>query len=96
MIDWLDEFRWPEFPDTSRALEEPEGLLAAGGHLSPTWLDFAYRKGIFPWNDTVESNQGAELRLGTVQTDPTAHSRDGSIYYSTVAGNSAIATILFV
>jgi leucyl/phenylalanyl-tRNA--protein transferase len=55
MIDWLDEFRPPEFPDTSRALEEPEGLLAAGGHLSPAWLDCAYRKGIFPWNDPDEA-----------------------------------------
>jgi len=55
MIDWLDEFRAPEFPDTSRALTDPDGLLAAGGMLSPAWLDTAYRKGIFPWNDPEEA-----------------------------------------
>lgn len=55
MIDWLDEFRPPEFPDTSRALAEPQGLLAAGGDLTPAWLDCAYRKGIFPWNDPDEA-----------------------------------------
>ena len=38
-----------EFPDTSQALDEPNGLLAAGGELSPEWLLCAYRKGIFPW-----------------------------------------------
>lgn len=27
----------------------PEGLLAIGGRLTPDWLIFAYRHGIFPW-----------------------------------------------
>ena len=54
MIDWLDEFQPPAFPSTARALKEPNGLLAAGGLLSPAWLDAAYRKGIFPWNDPEE------------------------------------------
>lgn len=47
-LPWLD----PEhiaFPDTSDALESPEGLLAAGGQLSTDWLLAAYQKGIFPW-----------------------------------------------
>lgn len=47
-IDWLD----PEdtgFPDPSQALGEPNGLLAAGGDLSPARLVTAYRMGIFPW-----------------------------------------------
>ncbi len=46
MIPWLTE---PVFPPVERALTEPNGLLAAGGALSPQWLLSAYRKGIFPW-----------------------------------------------
>jgi leucyl/phenylalanyl-tRNA--protein transferase len=37
------------FPPVGRALREPDGLLAAGGDLSPTRLLNAYRHGIFPW-----------------------------------------------
>jgi leucyl/phenylalanyl-tRNA--protein transferase len=37
------------FPPARRALREPDGLLAAGGDLSPTRLLNAYRQGIFPW-----------------------------------------------
>lgn len=39
------------FPDPARALREPNGLLAAGGDLSPQRLIEAYRRGIFPWFD---------------------------------------------
>jgi len=46
MIPWLSE---PVFPPVSRALAEPNGLLAAGGALSPEWLLASYRRGIFPW-----------------------------------------------
>lgn len=38
-----------DFPDTSLALAEPNGLLAAGGDLSPARLLAAYERGIFPW-----------------------------------------------
>ena len=38
-----------EFPEISRALEDPNGLLAVGGDLSPERLTEAYRRGIFPW-----------------------------------------------
>ncbi|MCT7359700.1 leucyl/phenylalanyl-tRNA--protein transferase [Thalassolituus pacificus] len=55
MIDWLDEVLPPVFPATSKALTEPNGLLAAGGQVSPLWADSAYRKGIFPWNDPSEA-----------------------------------------
>lgn len=51
MIDWLQEESAPYFPDTSRAQNEPNGLLAAGGLLTPAWLTKAYRLGIFPWYD---------------------------------------------
>ncbi|HVJ61747.1 MAG TPA: leucyl/phenylalanyl-tRNA--protein transferase [Tahibacter sp.] len=37
------------FPPVSRALADPNGLLAAGGDLSPERLLDAYRHGIFPW-----------------------------------------------
>ncbi len=37
------------FPPARRALREPDGLLAAGGDLSPARLLNAYRHGIFPW-----------------------------------------------
>lgn len=37
------------FPPVSRAMRDPDGLLAAGGDLHPTRLLAAYRQGIFPW-----------------------------------------------
>jgi leucyl/phenylalanyl-tRNA---protein transferase len=36
-------------PDPASAMAEPNGLLAAGGALTPKWLLAAYRRGIFPW-----------------------------------------------
>ena len=47
MIPWLGTK--PAFPSVTRALREPNGLLAAGGALTPEWLLAAYRRGIFPW-----------------------------------------------
>jgi leucyl/phenylalanyl-tRNA--protein transferase len=38
-----------DFPPIERALRRPNGLLAAGGDLSPQRLLAAYRRGIFPW-----------------------------------------------
>ena len=38
-----------EFPDIEEAWEDPNGLLAVGGDLSPARLTAAYRLGIFPW-----------------------------------------------
>ena len=38
-----------KFPETSQALEDPNGLLAAGGTLSKETLLSAYQSGIFPW-----------------------------------------------
>jgi len=49
-ITWLSPHDAPEwFPPPEQALEEPAGLLAAGGDLSPERLLAAYRRGIFPW-----------------------------------------------
>lgn len=49
-IVWLSERDSPDaFPPVDRALREPDGLLAAGGDLSPPRLLAAYRRGIFPW-----------------------------------------------
>nr|MBV6630836.1 leucyl/phenylalanyl-tRNA--protein transferase [Oceanococcus sp. HetDA_MAG_MS8] len=47
---WLDQSQTrPHFPDPQLAMREPNGLLAAGGNLSPAWLLAAYEQGIFPW-----------------------------------------------
>lgn len=54
MIPWLDPGLPPHFPDTRDALEEPNGLLAAGGQLSVSWLSEAYQHGIFPWYNENE------------------------------------------
>ena len=53
---WLDPNQ-PEgdFPDPSLALDEPNGLLAMGGDLSPQRLRRAYANGIFPWYNPEES-----------------------------------------
>ena len=47
MIPWLPEDC--VFPPLDKALADPNGLLAAGGDLSPRRLVAAYRRGIFPW-----------------------------------------------
>ena len=47
MIPWLSAH--DPFPAVTRALKEPNGLLAAGGELSSARLLDAYRHGIFPW-----------------------------------------------
>jgi leucyl/phenylalanyl-tRNA---protein transferase len=39
------------FPHPKHALDEPNGLLAIGGDLSPPRLLAAYHNGIFPWNE---------------------------------------------
>ncbi|MDO6681080.1 leucyl/phenylalanyl-tRNA--protein transferase [Oceanobacter sp. 5_MG-2023] len=54
MIDWLDECADPQFPDTTNALKYPDGLLAAGGNITPPWLYYAYTRGIFPWHGEDE------------------------------------------
>jgi leucyl/phenylalanyl-tRNA--protein transferase len=49
-VVWLGESDTPDaFPPVEQALKEPDGLLAAGGDLSPERLLAAYRRGIFPW-----------------------------------------------
>lgn len=48
MLTWLQRDSL-NFPPLNRALREPNGLLAAGGDLSPARLIQAYRHGCFPW-----------------------------------------------
>ena len=48
MLHWLENHP-VAFPAVEYALEEPNGLLAAGGALTPEWLLTAYLNGIFPW-----------------------------------------------
>lgn len=38
-----------DFPPLTKALSQPNGLLAIGGELTPTRLLSAYKQGIFPW-----------------------------------------------
>lgn len=52
-IPWLTE-DVESFPPVERALRHPDGLLAAGGDLSPARLLAAYRRGIFPWYEEPE------------------------------------------
>jgi leucyl/phenylalanyl-tRNA--protein transferase len=37
------------FPPAETALQNPNGLLAVGGELTPEWLMTAYANGVFPW-----------------------------------------------
>nr|WP_314485286.1 leucyl/phenylalanyl-tRNA--protein transferase [uncultured Pseudomonas sp.] len=48
MLTWLKRDSLT-FPPLDRALQEPNGLLAAGGDLTPERLVQAYRHGCFPW-----------------------------------------------
>ncbi|MGH1471249.1 MAG: leucyl/phenylalanyl-tRNA--protein transferase [Cellvibrionaceae bacterium] len=52
-LPWLDH-NSIEFPSIENAFVDPNGLLAAGGDLSPQRLVEAYCRGIFPW---YEDNQ---------------------------------------
>lgn len=50
MLTWLDDDT--PLPPGSQAMgpeDEVPGLVAAGGQVTPTRLDEAYRKGLFPW-----------------------------------------------
>jgi leucyl/phenylalanyl-tRNA--protein transferase len=54
-ITWLQPGDPPTaFPPVEQALDEPPGLLAAGGDLSTERLIAAYRRGIFPWYSAGE------------------------------------------
>lgn len=52
MLTWLDATT--TFPPLPQALTSPNGLLAAGGDLSPQRLLDAYSQGIFPWYNPGE------------------------------------------
>jgi leucyl/phenylalanyl-tRNA--protein transferase len=50
VIPWLQPGDPPDtFPPVDTSLTDPDGLLCAGGDLSPARLLEAYRRGIFPW-----------------------------------------------
>ncbi|MFO1352168.1 MAG: leucyl/phenylalanyl-tRNA--protein transferase [Gammaproteobacteria bacterium] len=53
-LAWLDPATDQPFPDPEQALDDPPGLLAIGGDLSPKRLRRAYRHGIFPWNSASQ------------------------------------------
>ena len=63
-ITWLTsegDREW--FPPVEQALDEPEGLLAAGGDLAPARLLAAYRRGIFPWYSASRCCGGRRIRV---------------------------------
>lgn len=47
-LPWLDQ-NTHDFPPVTMALNNPNGLLAAGGDLNPLRIIAAYQRGIFPW-----------------------------------------------
>jgi leucyl/phenylalanyl-tRNA--protein transferase len=50
VIRWIKPSDPPDtFPPVTQALTDPDGLLCAGGDLSPERILAAYRRGIFPW-----------------------------------------------
>ena len=50
MVYWLSTDDPPDaFPAIGNSMEEPNGLIAAGGDLSTLRLLAAYERGIFPW-----------------------------------------------
>ena len=52
-LPWLDTGEL-YFPPTHTALQDPNGLLAVGGDLTPERLLLAYQQGIFPWYEQDE------------------------------------------
>ena len=54
MIPWLSADHPPHFPRRLPEHEEYPGLIAAGGALTPDWLEAAYSQGIFPWYNRNE------------------------------------------
>lgn len=53
-LQWLKSDSTSAFPAVETSLDEPEGLLAAGGDLSIERLVHAYKEGIFPWYSDAE------------------------------------------
>ncbi len=54
MIPWLSAEQAPRFPRHLPDNEEYPGLIAAGGALTPAWLEAAYSQGVFPWYNRNE------------------------------------------
>lgn len=50
MIPWIT--KGARFPSPNTALIEPDGLLCAGGDLTPATIINAYSQGIYPWFST--------------------------------------------
>ena len=60
-LHWLDNNASIEFPPVELAMQEPDGLLAAGGDLCPERLVKAYEQGIFPWYSQESRFSGGPL-----------------------------------
>lgn len=72
-LPWLDPDQlW--FPPAEEALEDPDGLLALGGDLSPERLILAYRNGISPGSVTTSLYSGGHRIPGAFCFRPTSTS----------------------
>ncbi len=91
-VVWLSPDDPPDaFPHIHDAMQEPNGLLAAGGDLSIERLLCAYRKGAFPWFD-----EGQPILWWS--PDPRCILRPGDFHTSTrlrrtVRSSSAMITV---
>ncbi len=88
------------FPDVELALDEPDGLLAVGGDLSPKRLLAAYQKGVFPWYSDGQPimwwspNPRAVVKLNNFKTSKSLRKTlNKNIFYVTLdtAFNEVIA-----
>ncbi len=88
------------FPDPNDALEEPDGLVAAGGDLTVPWLIEAYSKGLFPWFETDDEHIlwwspaiRAVLKPGTMRVTRSLSKRIRNAGYS-LTMDQAFATVM--
>ena len=88
------------FPDPSNALDEPDGLVAAGGDLSVPWLLEAYSRGLFPWFDSDDEHilwwsprNRAVMRPGTMRVPRSLTKRIRNAGFN-VTMDQAFATVV--
>ncbi len=88
-LHWIGPEDPPDaFPDPNDALDSPEGLLAAGGDLSPERLLAAYSAGVFPWFEGQpilwwSPDPRAILRLDELKVSRSLAKRERSNRYQT-------------
>lgn len=56
VIGVQDGLAYEDFPPVHKALTQPNGLLAIGGHYSVRRLFSGFKQGVFPWTDSNSPN----------------------------------------